>query len=81
MQEAAIPLRATYDKGAGYIYLTRDDDSSESAYQVPIDQDCGNEGRDIVLLDFDRDWRLIGIEVLDADRSLPKSLLSRVKRA
>jgi hypothetical protein len=33
------------------------------------------------VLDFDRDWRLIGVEVLDADHSLPESLVSRVKRA
>jgi hypothetical protein len=81
MQQAAIPLRATYHGGAGYIYLTSDDEPSESAHQVQLDEDCGYAGRDTIVLDFDRDWRLIGVDVLDADHSLPKSLVSRVKRA
>jgi hypothetical protein len=37
--------------------------------------------RDIVVLDFDANWRLIGIEVQAADRSLPESLVSRLKQS
>jgi uncharacterized protein YuzE len=81
MRQAAIPLRVTYDRGAGYIYLTREDERGASAHQVLLDGECGYAGRDTIVLDFDRDWRLIGVEVLDADRSLPESLVRPVKRA
>ncbi len=81
MRERAISVRVTYDSGAGYVYLTGEGDPEQSAHQVPLNEDCGYHGRDIVVLDFDAKWRLIGIEVLDADRSLPASLVRKVKGA
>jgi uncharacterized protein YuzE len=80
MLEKAIPLRVTYDDGSGYLYLTARDEPSTSAHTVPLDASRGYEGGDIVVLDFDAKWRLIGIEVKAADRSLPDSLLMRLKQ-
>ena len=51
-----------------------------TAHQVPLDTPCGYDGDDQIVLDFVRDWRLIGIEVGDASRSLPESVMKRVKR-
>ena len=79
MSERSIPMRVTYDGGAGYVYLVRKGESSASAHQVALDRSCGYSGDDTVVLDFDADWRLVGIEVLDADRSLPRSVMNRVK--
>jgi hypothetical protein len=81
MLEKAIPLRVSYDDGAGYLSLTREDESSASAHTVPLDASCGYEGGDIVVLDFDANWRLIGIEVQAADRSLPESLFRRLNQS
>jgi uncharacterized protein YuzE len=65
-------LRITYDRSvnAAYIYLAGDMDPV--AYTYPCDP---AEVRGQINLDFDADGRLIGVEVLDASRKLPKALL------
>jgi uncharacterized protein YuzE len=45
-----------------------------------LDVTCGYEGRGEIVLDFDSDWRLLGIEFGNANLSLPESVLKRVKR-
>jgi uncharacterized protein YuzE len=80
MRDVDIPMQVTYDQEQGYVYLAGRDESRTSAHQVPLDVTCGYEGPDQIVLDFDRQWRLVGIEFGDADRSLPESLLKRVKR-
>jgi uncharacterized protein YuzE len=67
----AVEVRVTYDglANAAYIYL------------VPIDPGgaattvCGEDEAGSVNLDFDRDGRLIGIEVLNARENLPSEVL------
>jgi hypothetical protein len=80
MRDVDIPMQVTYDKKQGYVFLAGRDQSRASAHQVPLDSGCGYEGSDQIVLDFDRNWRLIGIEFGDANRSLPESVLTRVKR-
>jgi uncharacterized protein YuzE len=71
-----MEMRVTYDGSvdAAYIYL------------VPIqagDVDATVTGEDeagSVNLDFDRDGRLLGIEVLAASRWLPREVIERAER-
>jgi hypothetical protein len=79
MRETKIPMQVTYSKKSGYVYIAGPEDVRASAHQVRLDPSCGYEGRDQVILDFDEKWRLIGIDLLDANRSLPESVLQRVK--
>ena len=79
MREADIPMRVTYDKKQGYIYIAGPTDQRASAHQVRLDPPVYN-GRGEIILDFDEDWRLVGIDLGDANRSLPESVLQRVKR-
>lgn len=81
MRQTDIPMRVTYDHKQGYVYLTAPDESSASAHQVPLDENCGYEGRGEIILDFDKSWRLVGIDFGNANRSLPESILRKVKRA
>jgi hypothetical protein len=80
MRDVDIPMQMTYDKKQGYVYLAGRDESRASAHQVLLDGTCGYEGRDQIVLDFDRQWRLVSIEFGDATRSLPESVLKRLKR-
>lgn len=71
MRETEIPMQVSYSKKQGYVYLAGRDDVRASAHQVRLDSSCGYEGRDMIILDFDEKWRLIGLDFLDANRSLP----------
>lgn len=79
MRDVDIPMQVTYDRKQGYVYLAGRDESRASAHQVLLDSTSGYEGRDQIVLDFDKQWRLIGIDFGDVNRSLPESVLSRVK--
>jgi len=67
-----VNLKITYDRSvdAAYIYLAGEMDPV--AYTYPCDP---LEARAEINLDFGADGRLIGVEVLDASRKLPKALL------
>lgn len=80
MREAQVPMQVTYDKKHGYVCLASGDYAEASAHQVRLDETCGYEGHNLIVLDLDERWRLIGIELLDANRSLPASILNQVKR-
>ena len=70
-------MRVTYDPNAdaGYIYL-RDIESGGAKHTVPLDsEEWGVESVGRIVLDFDDEERLIGIEVLDASEVLPPELL------
>jgi uncharacterized protein YuzE len=72
-------VRVTYDPAAdaGYVYL-RDIDSGGVKHTVPLDADDAEDGVDAlssIVLDFDGEERLIGIEVLNASEVLPPELL------
>ena len=64
-------MKVTYDPrvDAAYIYL-RAIGRGDAVRQVPCDPEMTD-----VILDFDRDGRLIGIEVLSAKDLLPPEIL------
>ncbi|WP_370524181.1 DUF2283 domain-containing protein [Cellulomonas sp. APG4] len=67
-------MRVTYDAAtdAAYIYLDGETWSGGVADTVPVDPLVA---RGMINLDFDREDRLVGIEVLAASRRLPRSFL------
>jgi uncharacterized protein YuzE len=69
-------VRVTYDPSvdAGYISL-REIESGGVKHTVPLDSDGGLEALGSIVLDFDGEERLIGIEVLNASDVLPPELL------
>ena len=69
-----MEIRVTYDRraNAAFIYLT-EIGSGEVARSVEALPEA-------VLLDFDQEGRLLGIEVLNARRMLPRALLDRAER-
>lgn len=70
-------MRVTYDPSVdtGYIYL-RDIESGGAKHTVPLDsEESGVDSVGRIVLDFDDEERLIGIEVLDASDVLPPELL------
>lgn len=76
MKDCLEPLRVTYDSeaNAAYIYFVPEIESGGVARTVPVD---GGDHPWMVNLDVDSDGRLLGIEVLDARRLLPPSLLGQ----
>ena len=71
-------VRVTYDPSvdAAYIYL-REIGAGDAAYQVPVEAE---EAAGEIILDLDRDGRLIGIEVLGATATLPPAVLEQAER-
>ena len=70
-------MKVEYDKtaNAAYIYLTNIEDGGVN-FTYPCDP---SEVGGMINLDFDNNNRLLGIEVLDADKILPKELLDNAK--
>ena len=66
-------FRVTYDKqvDAAYIYL-REIEGGGVAISHPVE---GYESAGEIILDFDREKRLVGIEVLGAKRALPPEVI------
>ena len=73
-----VSVRVTFDRAANaaYIYLC-DVEARDEARQHSVDEP---HTRGQVVLDFDVDGRLIGIEVLDATQALPTDLLRSAER-
>ena len=71
-------MRITYDEetDAAYIYLVPIA-AGGVAQTYPCDP---SEVNGMINLDFDREGRLLGIEVLDASRKLPRAILERVQQ-
>jgi uncharacterized protein YuzE len=69
-------VRVTHDKSAdaAYIYLVGDIAAGGVAESVPIDPSYG-----MVVLDFDKDGVLLGVEVLDASTVLAPNLLAQAE--
>ena len=70
-------MRVTYDPqaDAGYIYL-REIEAGGAKHTVPLDEiHSAVDVQGSILLDFDGEERLIGIEVLNASEVLPPELL------
>jgi uncharacterized protein YuzE len=69
-------IRITFDReaNAAYIYL-RDIEPGGAVETVTVENGPG-----LINLDFDKDQRLIGVEVLAATQHLPKELLEQAER-
>jgi uncharacterized protein YuzE len=67
-------MRVVYDReaDAAYLYFLPSEAASEVARTVPLDP---SEIDGEINLDFDRNGRLVGVEVQDASRFLDPSLL------
>jgi uncharacterized protein YuzE len=70
-------MRVSYDEevDAAYIYL-REIEAGGAAYTYAARPEIET---DMINLDFDRDGRLIGIEILSASRHLPPQLLAEAQ--
>jgi uncharacterized protein YuzE len=68
-------MRVTYDPevDAAYIYF-REIEIGGAVYTYPAKTEIET---DMINLDFDREGRLIGIEVLSASRHLPPELIAQ----
>ena len=73
--ETAVPLDCTFDSDAdaAYIYLASPIADGAVKRTITADTDHG-----MINLDLDGDGRLIGIEILGADRHLPPALRQAV---
>ena len=73
-------MRATYDRSvdAAMIYL-RDIEPDGVKHTVPVWAEEGVAAGDVIL-DFDSEGRLIGIEVLNASKTLPADVLASAER-
>ena len=71
-----MEIRVTYDgmANAAYIYLVPIG-AGEATTTVPGEDEAGS-----VNLDFDREGRLIGVEVLNARANLPPHVLAHAER-
>ena len=68
-------MKATYDKevDAAYIYLKGKIERGEVKSTITMNEN--------IILDFDSDKKLIGIEILSASKVIPKSAFSSMKIA
>ena len=66
-------MRLEYDKevDAGYIYLVDEIKDGEAVKTIELDPN--------IVLDFSKDGKLLGIEVLNASRVLNKDVLAKSK--
>ena len=76
VRDSLDSLRVTYDSevDAAYIYFVPEIEPGGVAGTIPVD---AGDHPWVINLDVDSDGRLLGIEVLEARRLLPPSLLGR----
>jgi uncharacterized protein YuzE len=79
-----VELRVTYDgsEDAAYIYLREIEDSGakQTLGLMSLDEALEPFTAHNLLLDFDEEQHLIGIEVLNASETLPRELLAAAER-
>ncbi len=79
MKELNIRLKISYDKNvnAAYIYL-KDIQKGEAVETITYDDyPDGTIGE--VVIDLNKDKKVIGFEILSADKILPEELLAKLK--
>ena len=73
-------MRATYDRSVdGAMIYLREIEPGGAKHNVPIWAEEGITAGDVIL-DFDGEGRLIGIEVLNASKTLPAEVLASAER-
>jgi uncharacterized protein YuzE len=67
-------VRVTLDRkaDAAYVYLTEIDPGAATHTHAIAPTEVGGH---MINLDFNNEWRLIGIEVIDASKALPAEVL------
>jgi uncharacterized protein YuzE len=73
-------MRVTYDPEVNMAYISlldREGRVGEAANQIPVPEAGASTAR--IVLDIDRDGKLIGIEVFDAREKLPVELLDQAQ--
>ncbi len=67
-------IKITYDNKADAAYIFLKEPNIDIAKTYPCDP---KEVNGMINLDFDKDGRLVGIEVMDASKKLPKEILDQ----
>jgi uncharacterized protein YuzE len=69
-------MRVTYDKSAdaAYIYIKENVAPGEAVHTLPYSEKV------MINIDFDKDMKLLGIEVLGASLHLPNEVLGNAER-
>jgi uncharacterized protein YuzE len=71
-------MRVTFERSSNAAYIAlKEIGDGEAARQHVVDEP---HTRGMIVLDFDKKGRLIGIEVLDATRALPQEVLEHAER-
>jgi uncharacterized protein YuzE len=80
MREVHVPLRVSHDEAvnAAYVYLKSDIAHGEAATTHTVETGVGGAS---INLDFDREGRILGVEVLECDKTLHPELLQSVLAA
>ena len=65
-------IKLTYDKRADAAYIFLQDPGTDVAKTYPCDP---KEINGMINLDFDREGKIVSIEVMDASKKLPKEIL------
>jgi uncharacterized protein YuzE len=70
-------VRVTYDQeaNAAYIYVREPEARKGTVTSIPVDEAPG-----MIVLDFDVDGCLFGVEVLDASKLVPSEVLAAATR-
>ena len=71
-EDSAKSLRTTYDSEANAAYIYLADATPRAAGDTYVCEGLPQTVKGEINLDFDSDGRLLGIEILDADKVLPE---------
>lgn len=69
-------FKTTYDKSVDAVYIFLSDPGVDVKKTYPCDP---KKVDGMINLDFDEDNKLIGIEVMDASKKLPKEILDKAE--
>jgi uncharacterized protein YuzE len=74
---ASVPMEISYDATCDMAYITLTGSKGNYDYSVPLEN---RKDTAAFVLDLDKEGRLIGIEVFNASRRLPKELIEQALR-